>query len=38
VVFEDHVKGEFVADGPGKLWVTDITQHRTAKGGSTAPR
>lgn len=23
-VFEDHVKREFVADAPDKLWVTDI--------------
>lgn len=31
-VFEDHVRREFVADGPDRLWVTDITQHRTAEG------
>ena len=31
-MFEDHVKREFVADTPDKLWVTDITQHRTSEG------
>ena len=31
-VFEDHVQRRFVADAPDKLWVTDITQHRTAEG------
>ena len=31
-VFEDHVKREFVADVPDKLWVMDITQHRTSEG------
>jgi putative transposase len=31
-VFEDHVQRKFVADGPDKLWVTDITQHRTSEG------
>lgn len=31
-VFEDHVKRHFVADQPDKLWVTDITQHRTGEG------
>jgi putative transposase len=31
-VFEDHVQRRFVADGPDKLWVTDITQHRTGEG------
>ncbi|EFQ83224.1 integrase core domain protein [Aeromicrobium marinum DSM 15272] len=31
-VFEDHVRREFVADAPDKLWVTDITQHRTVEG------
>jgi len=31
-VFEDHVQRRFVADQPDKLWVTDITQHRTSEG------
>ena len=31
-VFEDHVQRQFVADAPDKLWVTDITQHRTDEG------
>lgn len=31
-VFEDHVKRAFVADVPDKLWVMDITQHRTGEG------
>jgi len=31
-VFEDHVKREFVANAPDKLWVMDITQHRTGEG------
>ncbi|MES2172119.1 MAG: IS3 family transposase [Actinomycetota bacterium] len=31
-VFEDRVKRVFVADAPDKLWVTDITQHRTGEG------
>ncbi|MDP9026119.1 MAG: IS3 family transposase [Actinomycetota bacterium] len=31
-VFEDRVKRVFVADEPDKLWVTDITQHRTGEG------
>ena len=31
-VFEDHVKRVFAADSPDKLWVTDITQHRTSEG------
>lgn len=31
-VFEDHVKREFLADAPDKLWVMDITQHRTGEG------
>lgn len=31
-VFEDHVKRVFVADAPDRLWVTDITQHRTGEG------
>ncbi len=28
----DHVKREFTADAPDRLWVTDITQHRTHEG------
>nr|WP_274636419.1 IS3 family transposase [Microbacterium bovistercoris] len=31
-VFEDRVQRKFVADGPDKLWVTDITQHMTGEG------
>lgn len=31
-VFDDHVKRQFVADALDKLWVTDITQHRTGEG------
>ncbi len=31
-VFEDHVKQVFAADRPDKLWVMDITQHRTGEG------
>jgi len=31
-VFEDHVQRKFVADAPNRLWVTDITQHRTGEG------
>ncbi|PZE23263.1 IS3 family transposase [Curtobacterium sp. MCBD17_028] len=31
-VFEDRVKRVFAADAPEKLWVTDITQHRTGEG------
>lgn len=30
--FQDHVQRQFVADRPDKLWVTDITQHRTGEG------
>lgn len=29
---EDLVKRQFVADGPDKLWVTDITEHPTRTG------
>lgn len=29
---EDLVKRKFVADGPDKLWVTDITEHPTTTG------
>jgi putative transposase len=28
----DRVQRQFVADRPDKLWVTDITQHRTSQG------
>ncbi len=28
----DRVQRQFVADRPDKLWVTDITQHRTGQG------
>lgn len=28
----DHVQRIFRADGPDRLWVTDITQHRTSGG------
>jgi putative transposase len=31
-VFDDHVKRQFKADAPDRLWFTDITQHRTAEG------
>jgi IS30 family transposase len=31
-VFEDRVKRVFSADAPDKLWVMDITQHRTSEG------
>ncbi|WP_345182607.1 IS3 family transposase, partial [Nocardioides caricicola] len=31
-VFEDLVQRRFVADAPDRLWVTDITQHRTGDG------
>lgn len=31
-VFEDHVQRRFEADAPDRLWVTDITQHRTQEG------
>jgi putative transposase len=31
-VFEDRVKRVFTADAPDKLWVMDITQHRTGEG------
>jgi len=29
---EDLVRRRFVADGPDRLWCTDITEHRTAEG------
>jgi transposase InsO family protein len=31
-VFDDKVKRVFTADAPDKLWVADITQHRTGEG------
>jgi putative transposase len=31
-VFADLVQREFRADAPDRLWVTDITQHRTSEG------
>jgi putative transposase len=31
-VWPDHVNRAFVADKPDRLWVIDITQHRTSQG------
>ncbi len=31
-VWADHVNREFAADAPDRLWVTDITQHRSREG------
>lgn len=31
-VHDDHVKRDFTADAPNKLWLTDITEHRTREG------
>jgi putative transposase len=31
-VFDDHVKRVFRADAPNRLWLTDITEHRTSEG------
>ncbi|MBA8815598.1 transposase InsO family protein [Microbacterium halimionae] len=31
-VFDDHVERVFRADAPNKLWLTDITEHRTTAG------
>ena len=31
-VHEDLVQRRFVAEGPDRLWVTDITEHPTAEG------
>jgi putative transposase len=31
-VWPDHVQRQFVADAPDRLWVTDITQHRSSEG------
>jgi transposase InsO family protein len=31
-VHDDLVQRQFTADGPNRLWLTDITEHRTAEG------
>ena len=31
-VHDDLVRREFTADAPNRLWLTDITEHRTAEG------
>lgn len=31
-VHDDLVQREFTADGPNRLWLTDITEHRTSQG------
>jgi putative transposase len=31
-VHDDLVKRDFTADGPNRLWLADITEHRTAEG------
>lgn len=31
-IWPDHVQRTFVADQPDRLWVTDITQHRSTEG------
>ncbi len=31
-VFDDHVQRVFRADAPNRLWLTDITEHRTSEG------
>lgn len=31
-VHDDLVRREFVADAPNRLWLTDITEHRTGEG------
>jgi putative transposase len=31
-VWPDHVQRRFIADAPDRLWVSDITQHRTGEG------
>ena len=31
-VHDDLVRRDFTADGPNRLWLTDITEHRTAEG------
>lgn len=32
-MFDDHVQRVFRADAPNRLWLTDITEHRTTTGG-----
>jgi putative transposase len=32
VLADGRVRHEFVADAPNRLWLTDITEHRTAEG------
>lgn len=29
---DDHVAGEFAHDAPNRVWVADVTQHRTGEG------
>lgn len=29
---DGHTRHEFTADGPNQLWLTDITEHKTAEG------
>lgn len=31
-VFDDRVQRDFTANAPNELWLTDITEHRTAEG------
>jgi len=31
-VFDDHVQRQFRADAPNRVWLTDITEHRTSEG------
>lgn len=31
-VFDDHVKRQFRADAPNRVWLTDITEHWTSEG------
>jgi transposase InsO family protein len=31
-VFDDHVQRIFTANAPNRVWVTDITEHRTGEG------
>lgn len=31
-VHDDHVQRQFTAEAPNQLWLTDITEHRTAEG------
>lgn len=37
-VHDDLVQRDFVADAPNRLWLTDITEHRTARASSTSAR